>query len=78
MAQVLRYQKAQPGLFAPMRTIRRRAARRTHHPAVTCDVLGRWHWECGCGAGARGGSASTDWHWMLTAALVHQAACPGE
>ena len=61
-----------------MRTLRRRTARRTHHPAVTCDVAGRWHWECGCGAGARGGAGPADWHWMVTAALVHQGACPGE
>jgi hypothetical protein len=68
--------------FAPlhcMRTLtRRRTARRSHHPAVSCDALGRWHWECGCGAGARGGVSTTDWHWMVTAALVHQGACPGE
>ncbi|HSO66175.1 MAG TPA: hypothetical protein VLQ78_13845 [Ornithinibacter sp.] len=62
-----------------MRTFpRRRTARRSHHPAVTCDALGRWHWQCGCGAGARAGSDQSDWHWMVTAALVHQSTCPGE
>ncbi len=65
-------------LLGRMRTIRRRTARRTHHPAVSCDALGRWHWECACGAGARGGSGHVDWHWMVTAALVHQNASPGE
>jgi hypothetical protein len=59
---------------------RRRTARRSHHPAVAHDVLGgwHWHWHCGCGAGAHAGSTSSDWHWMVTAALVHQNACPGE
>ena len=46
--------------------------------AVAHDVLGGWHWHCGCGAGAHAGSTSSDWHWMVTAALVHQNACPGE
>ena len=62
-----------------MRTLtRRRTARRSHHPSVTQDVLGRWHWDCGCGAGAHGGSTAGDWHWMVTAALVHQNVSPGE
>ena len=75
----LRYQRTAPHLLSGMRTFPlRRTARRSHHPAVSCDALGRWHWECTCGAGARGGVSSTDWHWMVTAALVHQNACPGE
>ena len=73
------YQSRVVGLLTGMRTFpRRRTARRSHHPAVTCDVLGRWQWQCGCGAGARGGSEQADWHWMVTAALVHQSTCPGE
>jgi hypothetical protein len=76
---VATYQRTRSILFTGMRTMtRRRTARRSHHPAVSCDALGRWHWECTCGAGARGGAASTDWHWMVTAALVHQGSCPGE
>ncbi|MGL4178073.1 MAG: hypothetical protein ACRCSN_18600, partial [Dermatophilaceae bacterium] len=68
-----------PALLRGMRmTHRRRTARRTHHPAVTCDALGRWHWECTCGAGARGGFSPSQWHWMVTAALVHQNSAPGE
>ena len=59
-------------------TNRRRTARRSHHPDVACDGLGRWHWKCPCGAGSYGGSSAVDWRWMLTAALVHQNACPGE
>ena len=74
-----RYLEPHRILLTGMRTLtRRRTARRSHHPAVTCDALGRWHWECPCGAGARGGSAAADWHWMVTAALVHQSSCPGE
>ena len=66
-------------LLCDMRTtVRRRAARRSHHPSVTCDALGRWHWACQCGAGARGGASGTDWHWTVTAALVHQGTSPGE
>ena len=73
------YQPRQWGLLTGMRTFpRRRTARRSHHPAVTCDVLGRWQWQCGCGAGARGGGGQDDWHWMVTAALVHQNTYPGE
>lgn len=73
------YQRHAAGAPHSMRTFpRRRTARRSHHPAVSCDALGRWHWQCGCGAGARGGAEQSDWHWMLTAALVHQSACPGE
>ncbi len=73
------YQRTGTPLLTHMRTLlHRRTARRSHHPAVSCDALGRWHWECTCGAGARGGASSTDWHWMVTAALVHQNACPGE
>ena len=59
-------------------SVRRPTARRSHHPAVSCDALGRWHWECGCGAGSRGASDHAEWHWMVTAALVHQSTCPGE
>ena len=78
-APVPEYHRGAGTLFSDMRTFpHRRTARRSHHPAVTCDVLGRWQWQCACGAGARGGAASTDWHWMVTAALVHQNACPGE
>jgi hypothetical protein len=58
--------------------MRRRTARRSHHPAVTCDALGRWHWECGCGAGARRSTGHDDWHGMVTAALVHERSHPGE
>ena len=73
------YQPGEWRLLTGMRTFpRRRTARRSHHPAVTCDALGRWHWQCGCGAGARAGSDQSDWHWMVTAALVHQSTCPGE
>ena len=73
------YQPGEWWLLTVMRTFpRRRTARRIHHPAVTCDGLGRWQWQCGCGAGARGGSEQADWHWMVTAALVHQSTCPGE
>ncbi|WP_162233088.1 hypothetical protein [Nostocoides japonicum] len=62
-----------------MRTLTtRRTARRSHHPQVACDALGRWHWSCGCGAGARGASGPADWHWAVTGALVHQSFCPGE
>jgi hypothetical protein len=59
-------------------TIRRRTARRSHHPDVSCDALGRWNWKCQCGAGAHAGATSSDWRWMVTSALVHQNACPGE
>lgn len=62
-----------------MRTVtHRRMARRSHHPSVSHDVLGRWHWKCTCGAGAHAGTAGADWHWMVTAALVHESTCPGE
>ncbi|MBR7744345.1 hypothetical protein KC207_13710 [Phycicoccus sp. BSK3Z-2] len=57
-------------------TVRRPAARRSHHPAVTCDAHGRWHWSCGCGAGTRCGVSS--WQGVVTAALAHQASVPGE
>lgn len=59
-------------------SIRRRSARRSHHPDVSCDALGRWHWKCQCGAGAHAGGSTLDWRWMVTGALVHQNACPGE
>ena len=59
-------------------SIRRRSTRRSHHPDVSCDALGRWHWECQCGAGAHAGGSVVDWRWMVTGALVHQNACPGE
>ena len=73
------YLRTPSTLLTGMRTMTRRGtARRSAHPAVSCDAFGRWHWECSCGAGARGGAATTEWHGMVTAALVHQSACPGE
>ncbi len=61
-----------------MRSLHRRTVRRSHHPSVRCDALGRWHWECPCGAGAHAGPGQADWHWMVTAALVHERNHPGE
>ena len=51
---------------------------RLHHPVVTHDVRGRWHWSCGCGAAGRAGSAKADWRRVLTAALVHESTSPAE
>lgn len=59
-------------------TTRRSGARRSHHPSVTCDAHGRWHWVCPCGAGAFGTAGPTDWHGTVIAALVHESATPGE
>ncbi|MBK9476214.1 MAG: hypothetical protein IPL94_08175 [Tetrasphaera sp.] len=75
---VLGYHDIGVGILECMRTLRRRHTRRSHHPMVTHDALGRWHWTCGCGAGGRSGASAADWHWALTAALVHQSVTPSE